>query len=160
MNDQNLTEGFLFPMEEKEIQKQERPGKKKEEMQKEEEETGEQIGLVPLTKYGKPDHRCKPIVREPRPDLTLEEMRTILSNIKELKTATGIKYINLRMTAKMIIGTREASGKEFTININDLFRAYQNCLRFTSPEVKKYIFMGHSPAVALLRIFVNYKEIV
>lgn len=151
MNNQNLTEGFLFPLEEKKIQKQERLGEKQEGMQKQE-GTGEQVGLIPLTKYGKPDHRCKPIVREPRPDLTMEEMRAILSNIKELKTATGIKYINLRMTAKMIIGTREASGKEFTINLDDLFRAYQNCLRFTSPEVKKYIFMGHSPAVAILRM--------
>jgi len=117
----------------------------------------EQGGIEPnkgivLTKYGKPDHRCKPAVREPRPDLSMEEMRAYLSSIKELTTATGIRYIKLRLTAKMVIGTREASGKEFTINLDDLYRAYQECLRFTSPEVKKYVFMGHSPAVALLRM--------
>jgi len=128
----NLTEGSLFSLE-------------------------EQGGIEPskgiaLTKYGKPDHRCKPAVREPRPDLSMEEMRAYLSSIKELTTATGIRYIKLRLTAKMIIGTREASGKEFTINLADLYRAYQECLRFTSPEVKKYVFMGHSPAVVLLRM--------
>ena len=57
----------------------------------------------------------------------------------------------------MIIGIRESSGKEFTINLNDLYRAYQECLRFTSPEVKKYIFMGHSPAVALLRMLQKHE---
>lgn len=110
---------------------------------------------VALTKYGKPDHRCKPAVRDPRPELSMEDMRKYLSSIKELTTATGIRYIKLRLTAKMIIGTREASGKEFTINLADLYRAYQECLRFTSPEVKKYVFMGHSPAVVLLRMLQN-----
>lgn len=128
----NIVEGSLFSLEE---QGGTEPSK----------------GIV-LTKYGKPDHRCKPAIREPRPELSMEEMRTYLSSIKELTTATGIRYIKLRLTAKMIIGTREASGKEFTINLTDLYRAYQECLRFTSPEVKKYVFMGHSPAVTLLRM--------
>ena len=73
------------------------------------------------------------------------------------KSATGIRYVKLHVTAKMIIGIRESSGKEFTINLNDLYRAYQECLRFTSPEVKKYIFMGHSPAVALLRMLQKHE---
>ncbi len=97
------------------------------------------------------DRRRKPAIHEPRPDLTMEEMRTKLMELREIESATGIRYIQLRLTAKMIIGIRESSGKEFTINLADLYRAYQNCLRFTSPEVKKYIFMGHSPAVAILR---------
>lgn len=99
----------------------------------------------------------KPLVREPepRPDLTKEEMRERLIGIKEIESVTGIRYIRLHVTAKMIIGIRESSGKEFTINLDDLFRAYNECLRFTSPEVKKYIFMGHSPAVALLRRLQN-----
>lgn len=99
----------------------------------------------------------KPLVRdpEPRPDLTKEEMREKLIGIKEIESVTGIRYIRLHVTAKMIIGIRESSGKEFTINLDDLFRAYNECLRFTSPEVKKYIFMGHSPAVALLRRLQN-----
>ena len=42
----------------------------------------------------------------------------------------------------MIIGIRESSGKEFTINLNDLYRAYQECLRFTSPEVKSIFSWG------------------
>ncbi len=137
MNDSKFTEGFLFPIDEEKIQKGQG--------------TGEQEIPVPLTKHGIPDRRCKPIIRTPRPDLTLEEMKTYLSSLKEITTATGIHYIKLRMTQKMIIGTRESSGKEFTINLEELHKAYKNCLRFTSPEVKKYIFMGHSPAVALLR---------
>ena len=84
------------------------------------------------------DKRRKPAIREPRPEITLEEMRAILENITEIESATGIRYIKLHVTAKMIIGIRESSGKEFTINLNDLYRAYQECLRFTSPEVKKY----------------------
>ena len=68
---------------------------------------------------------------------------------------TGIRYIRLHVTAKMIIGIRESSGKEFTINLDELYKAYTQCNHFTSPEVKKYIFMGHSPAVALLRYLKN-----
>ncbi len=81
----------------------------------------------------------------------MEEMRHRLACMEEIVTARGIRYHKLRLTAKMIIGTRESSGKEFTINLYDLYKAYQECLRFTSPEVKKYIFMGHSPAVTILR---------
>jgi hypothetical protein len=92
-----------------------------------------------------------------RPEITLEEMRAILENITDIESATGIRYVKLHVTAKMIIGIRESSGKEFTINLNDLYRAYQECLRFTSPEVKKYIFMGHSPAVALLRMLQKHE---
>lgn len=101
------------------------------------------------------DKRRKPAIREPRPHLTMEEMRSYLTSLREIESVTGIRYIKLHVTAKMIIGIREASGKEFTINLDDLFRAYNECLRFTSPEVKKYIFMGHSPAVALLRRLQN-----
>lgn len=99
----------------------------------------------------------KPLVRdpEPRPDLTKEEMREKLIGIKEIESVTGIRYIRLHVTAKMIIGIRESSGKEFTINLDDLYNAYVHCNRFTSPIVKKYIFMGHSPAVALLRYLKN-----
>lgn len=103
------------------------------------------------------DRRRKPAIREPRPEITLEEMRAILENITEIESATGIRYVKLHVTAKMIIGIRESSGKEFTINLNDLYRAYQECLRFTSPEVKKYNFMGHSPAVALLRMLQKHE---
>jgi putative molybdopterin biosynthesis enzyme moaB len=103
------------------------------------------------------DRRRKPAIREPRPEISLEEMRAILENITEIESATGIRYVKLHVTPKMIIGIRESSGKEFTINLNDLYRAYQECLRFTSPEVKKYIFMGHSPAVALLRMLQNHE---
>lgn len=90
--------------------------------------------------------------REERMPLTKEEMRNKLAKIKEIESSTGIRYIKMHLTAKMIIGVRESSGKEFTINLDQLYNAYVNCLRFTSPEVKKYIFMGHSPAVALLRL--------
>ena len=81
------------------------------------------------------DRRRKPAIREPRPHLTMEEMRSYLTSLKEIESVTGIRYIKLHVTAKMIIGIREASGKEFTINLDDLFRAYNECLRFTSPEV-------------------------
>lgn len=123
MNSNRVEEGFLFPVEEQ------APGKPE-----------------------KIDRRRKPAIREPRPNLTMEEMRSFLEGLKEIESVTGIKYVKLHVTARMIIGIREASGKEFTINLDDLFRAYHECLRFTSPEVKKYVFMGHSPAVALLRM--------
>ena len=104
------------------------------------------------------DRRRKTAIREPRPDLSMDEMRAYLMELKEIESVTGIRYIKLHVTAKMIIGIRETSGKEFTINLDDLYRAYQECLRFTSPEVKKYIFMGHSPAVALLRFLTKVKS--
>ena len=65
------------------------------------------------------DKRRKPAIREPRPEITLEEMRAILENITEIESATGIRYVKLHVTAKMIIGIRESSGKEFTINLNN-----------------------------------------
>ncbi len=88
------------------------------------------------------DKRRKPAIREPRPHLTMEEMRSYLTSLKEIESVTGIRYIKLHVTAKMIIGIREASGKEFTINLDDLFRAYNECLRFTSPGSKKVHLHG------------------
>lgn len=96
--------------------------------------------------------RRRSMVTEERPAMTEERMREILEGIQEIETPTGIKYIHLRLTKRMIIGVRESSGKEFTINLDELYKAYQQCLRFTSPEVKRYIFMGHSPAVVLLKL--------
>lgn len=104
----------------------------------------------PLTPKKRGRHRS--MVTEERPAMTEERMREILEDIQEIETPTGIKYINLRLTKRMIIGVRESSGKEFTINLDELYKAYQQCLRFTSPEVKRYIFMGHSPAVVLLKL--------
>ena len=89
---------------------------------------------------------------ESRPPLSAEKMRELLEDIHEIETPTGIKYVNLHLTKRMIIGVRESSGKEFTINLEELYDAYLHCLRFTSPEVKRHIFMGHSPAVVLLRL--------
>lgn len=103
------------------------------------------------------DRRRKPTIYEPRPALTMDEMREFLMGLQEIESVKGIKYVKLHVTARMIIGIREASGKEFTINLEQLYTAYQKCLRFTSPEVKKYIFMGHSPAVVLLRMLQNRK---
>lgn len=96
--------------------------------------------------------RKRSTLTEDRPPLDAARMRSILESIQEIESATGIRYIKLHVTKKMIIGIRESSGKEFTINLDDLYTAYNKCLRFTSPEVKRYIFMGHSPAVALLRL--------
>ena len=83
--------------------------------------------------------------------MSKEEMREILLNLKEIESVTGIRYVKMHVTKKMIIGIRESSGKEFTINLDQLYDAYLHCEKFTSPEVKKYIFMGHSPALAILR---------
>lgn len=96
--------------------------------------------------------RKRSMVTEDRPPITPEQMRELLEGITEIETATGIRYIRIHLTAKMLIGIRESSGKEFTINLGELYQAYQKCLRFTSPEVKRIIFMGHSPAVTLLRM--------
>ena len=52
------------------------------------------------------DRRRKPAIREPRPDLTMDEMRAYLIELKEIESVTGIRYIKLHITAKMIIGIR------------------------------------------------------
>ena len=49
----------------------------------------------------------------------MEEMRSYLTSLREIESVTGIRYIKLHVTAKMIIGIREVSGKEFTINLDD-----------------------------------------
>ena len=84
-------------------------------------------------------------------NLSKEEMREILTGMKETESITGARYVRMHVTKKMIIGIRESSGKEFTINLDQLYDAYLHCEKLTSPEVKKFIFMGHSPALAILR---------
>ncbi len=117
-----------------------------------------QLGSNQLTTQAKSTDTPKRRGRKPkekkweeRPELSKIQMRDMLCHLKEIESATGIKYVDLRLTHKMIIGIRQSSGKEFTINTNQLYDAYTHCLQFTSPEVKKVIFMGHSPAVAILR---------
>ena len=66
------------------------------------------------------DKRRKPAIREPRPHLTMEEMRSYLTSLKEIESVTGIRYIKLHVTAKMIIGIREA-GRGIRILRQDLW---------------------------------------
>lgn len=152
----NIEEGFLFPLEE--------PcslvvGQNSDESIQSSKPATQGSGSASqgLVNGEKIDRRRKPAIYEPRPSLTMEEMREFLMALKEIESVKGIRYVKLHVTARMIIGIREASGKEFTINLDQLYTAYQKCLRFTSPEVKKYIFMGHSPAVVLLRMLQNRK---
>lgn len=126
----NIEEGFLFDAEE--IGKQETDTQTSE---------GTESTDAPRRRG-----RKRSMVTEDRPPLTPEQMKELLEGITEIETATGIRYIRIHLTAKMLIGIRESSGKEFTINLGELYQAYQKCLRFTSPEVKRIIFMGHSPA--------------
>lgn len=139
----HVEEGLLFPVEEE----KQFPMKEKRPV------VSSQIPV----EAEKIDRRRKPAIYEPRPELTMQEMREFLMGLKDIESVKGIRYVKLHVTARMIIGIREASGKEFTINLDELYCAYQKCLRFTSPEVKKYIFMGHSPAVVLLRMLQNRK---
>lgn len=91
------------------------------------------------------------LFEESREAMSMEEMREKLLHITEIESISGVKYIKMHITKRMIIGVRESSGKEFTINLDQLYDAYLHCQKLTSPEVKKYIFMGHSPALAILR---------
>lgn len=89
--------------------------------------------------------------------MSKEEMRRRLAGLKEIESVRGARYVRLRLTKRMVIGIRESSGKEFTINTDQLYDAYLHCEKLTSPEMKKYIFMGHSPALAILRHFETLK---
>lgn len=90
--------------------------------------------------------------------MTKAEMRRRLAELKEIESMRGARYVKMHLTQRMIIGVRESSGKEFTINTDQLYDAYLHCKKLTSPEVKKYIFMGHSPALAILRYFETLKR--
>ena len=57
------------------------------------------------------DKRRKPAIREPRPHLTMEEMRSYLTSLREIESVTGIRYIKLHVTAKMIIGDPRSIGQ-------------------------------------------------
>lgn len=145
----DMEEGFLFNTEElteeaKEIQKEAKGML--------EEAKGIEETRIHETNAPRHRGRKRSTETEDRPPLTQERMREILEDTKEIETPTGIKYVQLRLTKKMVIGIRESSGKEFTINLDELYRAYRECRRFSSPEVKRIIFMGHSPAVVLLRL--------
>ena len=95
---------------------------------------------------------------QPHPGkMSKTEMRRRLAGLKEIESVKGVRYVRLRLTRRMVIGVRESSGKGFTINTDQLYDAYLHCEKLTSPEVKKYIFMGHSPALAILRHFQTLK---
>lgn len=110
----NIEEGFLFDAEE---------------IGKQETDTQTSEGTEP-TDAPRRRGRKRSMVTEDRPPLTPEQMRELLEGITEIETATGIRYIRIHLTAKMLIGIRESSGKEFTINLGELYQAYQKCLRF------------------------------
>ncbi len=101
-------------------------------------------------------------VEEERKDypgkMSKEEMRRWLAGLREVESVRGARYVRMRLTRHMVIGIRESSGKKFTINTDQLYDAYLHCEKLTSPEVKKYIFMGHSPALAILRYFEKLKS--
>ena len=52
------------------------------------------------------DRRRKPAIREPRPEITLEEMRAILENITEIESATGRRILREIEEAKEILKTK------------------------------------------------------
>lgn len=103
----NIEEGFIFDAEE--IGKQETDTQTSE---------GTESTDAPRRRG-----RKRSMVTEDRPPLTPEQMRELLEGITEIETATGIRYIRIHLTAKMLIGIRESSGKEFTISIS------VNCIR-------------------------------
>lgn len=102
----------------------------------------------------KPQH----LPREERPEMTIDEMIGILMRLTEVEGANGNKYTQLHTTRRLVLGVRDSTKKPFSISIPALYAAYNGCHRFTSPEVKKRIYMGHSPALALLRKLKEVKE--
>ena len=42
------------------------------------------------------DKRRKPAIREPRPHLTMEEMRSYLTSLREIESVTGIRQDDYR----------------------------------------------------------------
>ena len=83
------------------------------------------------------DKRRKPAVGAATKNPRRNESHS--QNITEIESATGIRYVKLHVH-KYDYGSRESSGKELPSFSTTSTRAYQECLRFTSPEVKKYIF--------------------
>lgn len=64
------------------------------------------------------------LFEESREAMSMEEMREKLLHITEIESISGVKYIKMHITKRMIIGVRESSGKEFTINLDQLYDAY------------------------------------
>ena len=99
----NIEEGFLFDAEE--IGKQETDTQTSE---------GTEPTDAPIRRG-----RKRSMVTEDRPPLTPELMRELLEGITEIETATGIRYIRIHLTAKMLIGIRESSGRSSpSISVN------------------------------------------
>lgn len=91
----NIEEGFLFDAEE--IGKQETDAQTSE---------GTESTDTPRHRG-----RKRSMVTEDRPPLTPEQMRELLEGITEIETATGIRYIRIHLTAKMLIGIRESPAR-------------------------------------------------
>lgn len=99
----NIEEGFLFDAEE--IGKQETDTQTSE---------GTESTDAPCRRG-----RRRSMVTEDRPPLTPEQMRELLEGISEIETATGIRYIRIHLTAKMLIGIRESSARSSpSISVN------------------------------------------
>jgi len=76
-----------------------------------------------------------------------------LGQIKEAEGATGARYVDIHITRKgnSIMGVRASSNTKFSIYIDHLYEAYRNVQRLSTSEVRKYVFMAHSPALAILK---------
>lgn len=115
-------------------------------------------GLDPLPVKKRRGRKPQLLPREERPEMTMTEMVGLLAGITEVEGANGSRYIGLHVTKRLLLGIRESSQKAFSISLENLYAAYNDCHRFTSPEVKKCIYMGHSPALALLRLLKQLKQ--
>lgn len=85
--------------------------------------------------------------------LTKEQFIYKLSMMRAMESDNGTRYTNLHVSKKLktFLGTRVSSGTCFSINIDKLYDAYLHCPKLTSPELKKYFYMGHSPALVVLK---------
>ncbi len=83
--------------------------------------------------------------------LEWDEFIKVLETVKSAKSArSNRKYVMIRIEGKNVVGQRE-SGKEFKIDIDQLFLAHVNEPEINTTILKEYIkTRAQSPSLAIL----------
>ncbi len=77
-----------------------------------------------------------------------------ISKINQVQSTQGVLYTDIKIIGNVIYGVRQSTKKEFKINLENLYRAYQNIepCKLTTTALKPYVDRVQSPSLAILKV--------
>lgn len=79
-----------------------------------------------------------------------DEFAKAVSNISIAKSITGVIYKDILCENNQITGIRESTQQPFTINLDSLYKAYQELEEFSTTALEPYVKRVQSPSMAIL----------